>query len=418
MIRSRTVNTIHELATQGKSIQDIALTLGIARNTVRKYLRHPELSTMPHPRPNRRSKLDPFKEQIKKWITEDHCYNCEAMFPRLLTLGYTGSLSVLKAFVHPLRPPAGGHYPIIRYETKPGEQVQFDWGEFKYEQDGQLRKLFGFTAILCYSRMRFVTFVKRCDAHTMIRCLMEAFEYFGGLPKAALTDRMKSVLLVEMEGKIPRWNPLFADFMASIGVAPRVCKAYTPQTKGKTERTVGFVKQSFWPGVSFTDLDDLNHQAHVWCERINMRVHRTTHERPRERREQEPLASLPAAFAWERFATEERKVSWDGYVSYDGVLYGVPSEPPVAGSVVQVREWHGLLKVWSQGQLLAELAKRPQSQTIITHPNQFRNVAPAASRHALVVPLGHQLTMPQVMTRALSEYDQLCGVEVFSCNLN
>ena len=111
MIRSRTVNTIHELAAQGKSIQDIAITLGIARNTVRKYLRHPELVAMPHPRPNRRSKLDPFKEQIKKWMKEDHCYNCEAMLPRLLALGYTGSLSVLKAFVHPLRPPRQGTIP-------------------------------------------------------------------------------------------------------------------------------------------------------------------------------------------------------------------------------------------------------------------------------------------------------------------
>ncbi len=181
MIRSRTVNTIHELSAQGKSIQDIAITLGLARNTVRKYLRHPELSSMPHPRPNRRSKLDPFKEQIKQWITEDHCYNCEAMLPRLLAMGYTGSLSVLKAFVHPLRPPAQGHYPVQRYETEPGKQVQFDWGEFKYEQEGVPRKVYGFTAILSYSRMRFVTFVKRCDAPTMIRCLMEAFEYFGGL---------------------------------------------------------------------------------------------------------------------------------------------------------------------------------------------------------------------------------------------
>ena len=55
------------ISSQGKSIQDIAITLGIARNTVRKYLRHPELVAMPHPRPNRRSKLDPFKEQVKKW---------------------------------------------------------------------------------------------------------------------------------------------------------------------------------------------------------------------------------------------------------------------------------------------------------------------------------------------------------------
>src|SRR5712692_1171809 len=398
-----------------KSIQDIAITLGLARNTVRKYLRHPELSTMPHARPNRRSKLDPFKEQIKQWIKEDHCYNCEAMLPRLLAMGYSGSLSVLKAFVHPLRPPARGHYPVVRYETEPGKQVQFDWGEFKYEQEGVPRKLYGFTAILCYSRMRFVTFVKRCDTATMIRCLMEAFEYFGGLPKAALTDRMKSVL-VEMEGTIPRWNTLFADFMASIGVAPRVCKAFTPQTKGKVERTVGVVKQSLWPGIAFTDIDDLNRQAHVWCERINMRVHRTTHERPRERREQEPLSALPQAFAWERFATEERKVSWDGYLSYDGVLYGLPSDPPVAGSVVQVRARHGMLSVWSGGQLLVELAKRAVSQVTVTHPDQFRTVAPAASRRAQVVPLGHQRPAPQVLRRQLSEYDQLCGVEVLACN--
>ncbi|GHO87168.1 IS21 family transposase [Dictyobacter formicarum] len=411
------MNTIHELAAQGKSIQDIAISLGIARNTVRKYLRHPELCTMPHPRPNRHSKLDPFKAQVKQWTEQDHCYNCEAMLPRLLEMGYTGSLSVLKAFVHPLRPPAGGHYPIVRYETEPGEQVQFDWGEFTYEQQGAPRKVYGFTAVLCYSRMRFVTFVKRCDCPTMIRCLMEAFEYFGGLPKAALTDRMKSVLL-EMEDKTPRWNARFADFMASIGVAPRICKPYTPQTKGKVERSVGFVKQSFWAGVNFTDIDDLNRQAHIWCERINSRVHRTTHERPRERREQEPLSPLPAAFAWERFATEERKVGWDGYVSYDGVLYGLPSEARVAGSVVQVRERHGMLSVWSAGQLLVELAKRPHSQDTVTHPDQFRTVAPAASLRERTIPLGHQRAAPVVLTRALAEYDQLCGLEVHSCNLN
>jgi len=417
MIRSRTVNTIHELATQGKSVQEIAITLGIARNTVRKYLRHPELCAMPHPRPNRRSKLDPFKEQVKQWVEQDHCYNCEAMLPRLLAMGYTGSLSVLKAFVHPLRPQAGGHAPVIRYETEPGEQVQFDWGEFKYEQQGALHKLYGFTAILSYSRMRFVTFVKRCDCPTMIRCLMEAFEYFGGLPKAALTDRMKSVL-VGMEGKIPRWNARFADFMASIGGAPRVCKPYTPQTKGKVERTVGFVKQSFWAGISFNDLDDLNRQALLWCERINGRIHRTTHERPVERREQELLAPFPAAFAWERFATEERKVGWDGYLSYDGVWYGMPAQARVAGSVVQVRERHGILSVWSQGQLVVELAKRPLSQVTVTHPDQFRTVAPTASLSARTIPLGHQRVAPVVLTRALAEYDQLCGLEVGSCSRN
>ena len=109
-------------------------------------------------------------------------------------------------------------------------------------------------------------------------------------------------------------------------------------------------------------------------------------------------------------------MGWDGYLSYDGVLYGLPSSPPLAGAVVQVRERHGKLSVWSAGQLIVELAKRPRSQTHVEHPDQFRNVAPTASRRAQIVPLGHLRPAPQVQTRQLSEYDQLCGLEVLSCS--
>jgi transposase len=63
---------------------------------------------------------------------------------------------------------------------------------------------------------------------------------------------------VEMENKVPGFHPLFADFMASIAVAPRGSRASTPQTKGKIERSVGLFKHSYWAGVFFTDLDDLN----------------------------------------------------------------------------------------------------------------------------------------------------------------
>ena len=222
MLRSQTVNTIHDLHLQGKSVQEIAQQLGISRTTMRKYLKHPE-AVIRKPRLKQPSKLDPFHEQIKQWVMQDHCTNCEVLFVRLQKLGYTGGISILKGYVHPLRPAIAGHAPVQRYETKPGEQVQFDWGEFVYEHEGVFHKFYGFVAILGYSRMRFVTFVKRCDTPTLIRCLMEAFESFGGLTKTALTDRMKSVLL-EMEDNKPRWNPRFADFMVSIAVAARVCK--------------------------------------------------------------------------------------------------------------------------------------------------------------------------------------------------
>jgi transposase len=407
MIRSGTIHTIHELETQGKSIREIARELGIARNTVRRYLRgKPEAV----PRPKRCSVLDSYKAQIRQWVQQDHLYNCETMLPRLQDQGYTGSLSTLKAFVHELRPPKAGHAPVLRYETKPGEQMQYDWGEFHFEKDGQDHKLYGFAAILSYSRMRFITFVKRCDTPTMIRCMIEAFEYFGGLPKAALTDRMKSVF-VQMQDKTAKWNALFSDFMASIGVAPRVCKPRTPQTKGKIERSIGIIKYSFWPGVHFSDIDDLNEQAQTWCNRVNQRVQRTTRQVPLDRWVEENLAPLPAGYAWERFGTEERRVSWDGFISYDGVLYGLPSEPAVAGSLVLVRERSRQLRIFSNGQLIAQLSKRPQSQEIVYHPDQFRTVAPASAIRAAAKPLGHQITSPQVASRPLAEYDQLFGIQ-------
>jgi len=122
-----------------------------------------------------------------------------------------------------------------------------------------------------------------------------------------------------MVDEVPKWNPLFADSMASLGVAPRVCKPFKPQTKGKVERTVGVIKYGFWPGVRFTDIDDLNAQASRWCDRLNQKVHRTTRKIPLELWVEEGLSALPKDYAWERFGTEERRVSLDGFISYDGV---------------------------------------------------------------------------------------------------
>ncbi|HEY6408466.1 MAG TPA: helix-turn-helix domain-containing protein [Ktedonobacteraceae bacterium] len=108
------MNTIQDLNAQGKSVQEIAQELKISRTTVRKYVKHPE-AVIPKPRPPRPSKLDPFKEQITMWVMQDHCTNCEVLFERLQKLGYTGGISILKEFVHPLRSAVAGHAPVQRY---------------------------------------------------------------------------------------------------------------------------------------------------------------------------------------------------------------------------------------------------------------------------------------------------------------
>ena len=144
---------------------------------------------------------------------------------------------------------------------------------------------------------------------------------------------MKAVITrdLRLQGGALVRNLEFLRFAHHSTFTPRACRPYRTQTKGKVERSVGIIKHSFWPGVCFTDLDDLNIQARAWCDQRNQQTHHTTHQRPIDRWAEEGLQPLPRGFAWERFATEERKVSWDGYLSYDGVLYGLPSEPPVAG---------------------------------------------------------------------------------------
>jgi Mu transposase-like protein len=170
------------------------------------------------------------------------------------------------------------------------------------------------------------------------------------------------------------------------------------------------VKKSLWAGISFTDLDDLNRQAHGWCERINSRVHRTRHARAVERLAEENLLPLPEAFAWERFATEERKVTWDGYVSYDGVLYGLPATLRLAGKQVQVRERKGVLTVWSAGHQVFEIEKRPRSQDSVPHAEQWKTVASVSATHRAPAPVGHLQPAPDVASRPLQEYDQYYGV--------
>lgn len=408
MLRSNTVHTIRELAAQGHSIRAIATQTGIARNTVRKYLRGtPEAA----PRPRKGSKLDPFKAQIRRWVLEDRLYNCQTMFERLQAQGYAGGISIVKAFVQTLRPPRPKRRPVRRYETAPGEQMQIDWGEFLYEQDGQIRKLFGFTAVLSYSRMRFVCFTKRCDTPSLIRGLMLACEYFEGLPRAILADRMKSVL-VSMDGSTPQWNSQFSDFLAAIGVTPRVCRPYTPQTKGKVERSISVIKQSFWPGVRFTDLPDLNRQAQHWCDRRNQRVHATTRARPLDRWVDESLRPCPSGFRWERFRLEERRVTPDGFVSFDGVLYGLPARAGLTGRIVQVGVRHATLTIWSQGQVVTTHTMVATSGRQVLHPEQFTGVPPARTHQQEPAPRGYQVAAPEPehVPRPLAEYDQLCGV--------
>ena len=146
---------------------------------------------------------------------------------------------------------------FVRFETAPGEQAQMDWGHFG-NWDG--RRLYGFALTLCWSRMLFVEFTQRQDIETLLNCMVHAFRYFGGVTATILTDNMKTVVVDRVEEQ-PRFHPKMLDFASYYGFLPRVCHPYRPQTKGKIESGIRYVKSSFWPPLEFSTLTALNAQA-------------------------------------------------------------------------------------------------------------------------------------------------------------
>jgi len=251
-------------------------------------------------------------------------FNSEVLKRLLRERGYTGGITLIKDYVKPHRPPRQMP-PVQRYETKPGYQAQVGWKICEYvDLDGVVKKIPVFAMVLGYSRAMYIEFTKRCDIHSFLRCMINALEYFGGVPKTMLTDQMKTVILGMGDNRKPRWHPLFEDFAATVGMVPKVCRVRRPQTKGKVERTVRFIEQNFMPGRRFTDVEDLNRHARQWCDEQNQRIHRTTGERPIDRLVEEQFGALPPADRLAKYRFEVRKASRDGFVSYDGVRYGIP----------------------------------------------------------------------------------------------
>jgi len=90
---------------------------------------------------------------------------------------------------------------------------------------------------------------------------------------------MKTVIDGSEAGK-PLWNKRFEDFASDMGFIPKVCRPKRPQTKGKVERLVDYVKDNFLPGRTFTDAEDLNRHAIAWCQKADSKMHGTTGEIP------------------------------------------------------------------------------------------------------------------------------------------
>lgn len=399
---------IRDLHHQGLNISQISRETGYHRNTVRKYL---TAQTMPVPAPRRvrPSKLDPFKEYIQQRI-RDYPLSAARIYREIQERGFDGKYTIVKDYIRKIRPPTSVP-AVFRFETKPGVQSQVDWGECGHlNVDGRRRKLYCFSMILGYSRMRYVVFTLSTDTYTLIQCHLGAFEYFGGYTEEILYDNIKTVILKRaLRAREHQWNPKFEDFFSHHGFIPRLCKPYCPQTKGKIENTIGYVKRDFLLGGTFSSLDDMNRQVLQWCNRVNGTPHGTTNEIPFDRLHQENLKSILAIPPYLLRREEHRKISREAYISYLGNRYSVPYRYAGREAVVEIQSDQMVVRVGTETVCRHTIV--PGHARIIREKKHFSGLLAEVMRcnaqsGAASRPL-FQMTGPEVEHRPLSAYEEL-----------
>jgi transposase len=289
---------------RGLSKTEVARELGISRRTVYHWIATGQLdreldqaAVRYKQRPAVARLIDPFRSIIDARLSEFPKLTARRLFDEVRAAGYNGGYTQVKDYVRQVRPVAPAD-PVVRFETPPGHQGQVDFAEFRLPWG----KRYALVVVLGYSRLLWLQFYSRQTMAVLTRGLEGAFAFFGGVPSELLFDQMKAVIIEderEVGGRLLE-NPEFVRFAAHWGFRIRACRPYRAKTKGKVERPIGYVRQSFFYGRTFLNDADLNAQALSWmAQTANVRIHRTTAEAPRARFDRDerillkPLALRP-----------------------------------------------------------------------------------------------------------------------------
>lgn len=411
VLRGGDVNELQQLKRQGLSISQISSITGFSRPTIRKYLSGSQQTPRYGPRSPRPSKLDPFKPYLQERMATG-VWNAVVLLAEIKARGYSGEYSILKDFLRPLRKEATA-VAVRRFETPPGHQAQLDWGELGHIETAAEGKktLYGFVFTLGHSRAIFADVATDTKIATLLRLHEAAFAELGGVPCEILYDRMKTVILGADDRGETEWNPLFLDFARHWGFSPRACRAYRPQTKGKVESGIGYVRKNFLCGREADSVADLRGQLRTWVWQVaNQRIHGTTHRHIFSAWQEEKPCLLPllGRAAYPYASEETRKVSRDAFVSFKGNRYSVPWR--VAGQEVLVQEAEGQLHIRRGGERLAShLLCAPGAHQVVTVAAHHENIPLGTSERsggkARIVIRPQEVDLPVVEVRSLLAYE-------------
>jgi len=390
------------------SVSGIAAMTGHDRKTVRKYLREPVAEPRYPRRGSRGSKLDAHREYVEGRLRAG-VWNAVVLLGELRGRGYTGGYTILKEYLAPKRREALA-VAVRRFETAPGQQAQVDWGALGALEvgDGARESLSGFVFTLGASRAMFADVALDEQLGTLLRLHEAAFEALDGVPQEILYDNMRTVILGYDDQGEPKWHPVFLDFARYWGFRPRACRPYRPQTKGKVESGIKYLKRNFLCGREATCLEDLRMQLRGWTWAVaNARVHGTTHRVIGDAwaEEREHLQRLDGRPPFPYVPEVTRRVGRDAYVSYGTSRYSVPWR--YAGREVTVRQVKDHVEIWHAGERIADhllCASRYQVQTVPAH-HEGMPYQPSQRRRGaqLVLPVA----APQVEVRPLEAYETL-----------
>jgi transposase len=215
--------------------------------------------------------LDPYLAFVRQTLDQHPRLRATRIYQMIHDRGYTGSIIQLRRTVARLRPPA--REAFLRLQAFPADQAQVDWAHFGQVAVGRARRTLScFVMTLSYSRALYLEFFFDQTMENFLRGHVHAFQAWGGQPRVILYDNLRSAVL-ERRGDQIHFHPRLMELCAHYHFVARPCQVRAGNQKGRVERAIRYVRDSFWAGRPFTTLAECNRQALVWRDQV-------AHQRP------------------------------------------------------------------------------------------------------------------------------------------
>ena len=241
----------------------IASQLGVHPDAVRNAI---ESERFHNSKPLGVSVVDPYIEFVRHTLDQHPRLRATRIYQMIRDRGYSGSVVQLRRTVARLRPQF--REPFLQLHTFPGEQSQVDWAHFGHVMVGRAKRALScFVMTLSYSRALYLEFFFDQTMENFLRGHVHAFEYWCGQPRVILYDNLKSAVL-ERRGNQIQFHPRLIELSAHYHFAPRPCQVRAGNQKGRVERAIRYVRDSFWAGRTFTTLAECNRQALLWRDQV------------------------------------------------------------------------------------------------------------------------------------------------------